>query len=110
MKSKQKGAMESKLLLCCCLLCVTKGCHEFRAANSSATTYQLHTPGCNSGALMQIPGHPDFFVRRLPISTTGGKRDSPPGSFGCSMNGWQLGLLQMKDWSALTLPPGPACE
>eukprot|EP00937_MAST-01D_sp_MAST-1D-sp2_P003487 g3487.t1 len=69
------------------------------------TVYHLSTPGCNAGgALSQLPPpHSNYFVGRLPISSSGGVRDAPPGSFGCDMDGWQLGLLHMDDWSSLTL-------
>jgi hypothetical protein len=50
-----------------------------------------------------VPGHADFFVSRLPISASGGKRDPPPGNFGCAMDGWQLALLHMDDWHSHTL-------
>lgn len=50
----------------------------------------------------QIPGAPDFFVGRLPISATGGKRDPPPGNFGCDMVSWQLALVQVTDWGSLS--------
>lgn len=53
-----------------------------------------------SCAMHQIPNHPDYFITRLPISTSGGKRDAPPGNFGCSMNGWQLALVKMDDWQS----------
>ena len=64
---------------------------------------RIDSPGCNSCAFHQVPGHPDYFVTRLPISASGGKRDPPPGNFGCIMDGWQLALLHMDDWSTHSL-------
>jgi hypothetical protein len=78
---------------------------DFQAESliNATNVFKINTPGCNSGSIHQIPGHGDFFIGRLPISKTGTKRDPPPGNFGCMMDGWQLGLLQMHDWSSLSL-------
>lgn len=50
----------------------------------------------------QVPGAPDYFVGRLPISKTGNIRDPPPGKFNCNFTQQQLGLVQVTDWGSLS--------
>ena len=63
--------------------------------------YNISMFGCNDDNIHQIPGYPDYFVGRIPISVdSDGRRLPPPGNFGCQTAGaWGLGLLKM-EWTS----------
>ena len=84
----QSNAFFVLLFLICALRC---------AQAPPPPRFNLPMFGCNDDNIHQIPGEPDYFVGRIPISAdASGHRLPPPGNFGCQTDQtWALGLLQM---------------